>query len=53
MKKLLFPLELTAVTDPKYRFIFDQLIELFRKHIQRFLFLNLAITHFHKYFVFQ
>ncbi|CAF1211275.1 unnamed protein product [Adineta ricciae] len=35
MKKLLFILDLTTITDPKYRFIFDQLIELFHKHIQR------------------
>jgi hypothetical protein len=36
MKKLLFILETTTISDPQYRFTFDQLIQIFNEHIQRF-----------------
>ncbi len=36
MKNLLFILETTSITDPQYRQTFDQLIQSFNKHIQRF-----------------
>jgi len=36
MKKLLFILETTSITDPHYRQTFDQLIKSFNQHIQRF-----------------
>jgi len=43
MKKLLLILETTSITDPQYDLTFNQLIEIFNKHIQRFEFLFIFI----------
>jgi hypothetical protein len=39
MKKLLFFLETTSISDPQYELIFNQLITIFNEHIQRFEFI--------------
>jgi hypothetical protein len=39
MKKLLFFLETTSISDPQYELRFNQLIRIFNEHIQRFEFI--------------